>query len=57
MTYANSADPGQTGPGSALLSIPIKYFKKELHKKQNLGKLSMEYSVWNFRTITLDTVF
>ena len=32
MAYANSADPDQTAP----VCISIKYFKKELHKKQNL---------------------
>ena len=50
MTYANSADPDQTAPsgavwsGSALFAFPLstKYFKKQLHKKQNLGKNSME---------------
>ena len=49
MTYANSADPDQTAPegavwsGSTLFAIPIyMYFKKQLHKKQNLDQNSME---------------
>ena len=42
MAYANSADPDQTAPEGAVWSglhcLPsIKYFKKQLHKKQNLG--------------------
>ena len=43
MAYANSAYPDQTAPegavwsGSALFAIN-RYFKKQLHKKQNLGK-------------------
>ena len=45
MAYANSADPDQTG--SSLIRVctvcqSTKYFKKQLHKKQKLGK-----KVWN----------
>ena len=29
------------------------YFKKQLHKKHNLGKKIMEWSVWNSRTFTV----
>ena len=50
MAYVKSADPDQTAPstegavwsGSTLFSVY--YFKKHLHKKQNLGHNSMEYS-------------
>ena len=48
MTYANRVDPDQTAPeeavwsGSTLFAIPPSYFKKWLHKKQNLGQNSME---------------
>ena len=48
MAYANSADPDQTAPErSSLIRVytvchSTKYFKKELHKKQNLGQKSME---------------
>ena len=41
MAYANSADPDQTAPESDLdlhCCHSNKYFKKEVHKKQNLGK-------------------
>ena len=34
MTYADSADLDQTAPEG---SHSTKYFKKQLHKKQNLG--------------------
>ena len=36
MAYANSVDPDQT------VCHPIKYFKKQLHKKQNLDQKIME---------------
>ena len=54
MIYANSADPDQT----ALIRVYIvchstKYFKKQLHKKRNLGQNSMELNVLNFRTFTV----
>ena len=48
MAYANSADQDQTAPegavwsGSTLFAIPLS-FKKQLHKKQLLGKRK----VWN----------
>ena len=48
MVYANSVDLDQTAPsgavwsGSFLFAYAIKYFKKQLHKKQNLGQKSME---------------
>ena len=46
MAYANSADPDQTAPEGAvqeqsdqgLQNLPFHYFKKQLHKKQNLGQ-------------------
>ena len=47
MAYANSADPDQTAPeGAAWIRVytvchSTKYFKKQLHKKQNLGQNSM----------------
>ena len=43
MAYANSADPDQTAleravqSGSTLFCHFTKYFKKQLHKKQNLS--------------------
>ena len=48
MAYANSADPDQTAPqeqsDQVLYTVchSTKYFKKQLHKKQNLGKNSMK---------------
>ena len=46
MAYANSADPDQTAPeeqsDQGLHCLPFHYFKKQLHKKQNLGQKSME---------------
>ena len=49
MAYANSADPDQT----ALIEVctvyhSTKYFKKELHKKQNLGKKMYEIKCSKF---------
>ena len=45
MAYTNSEDPDQTAPasgavwsGSYTVCHSTKYFKKQLHKKQNLGK-------------------
>ena len=43
MAYANSVDPDQ----SSLIRVytvchSAKYFKKQLHKKQNLGQNSLE---------------
>ena len=35
--------------------IPLRILRN-LHKKQNLGQNSMEYSVWNFRTFTITSV-
>ena len=55
MAYANSADQDQTAPllleeqsdqGLHCLHF-TKYFKKQLHTKQNLGQKSMESSVQN----------
>ena len=46
--YANSADPDQTAPGRSSLirvytvCLSTSYFKKQLHKKQNLGQNNME---------------
>ena len=45
--YTNIADPDQTAPWSSLIWVytvcySTKYFKKELHKKQNFGQKSME---------------
>ena len=47
MAYENSADPDQTAPEGAVWSgsTLFKYFKKQQHKKQNLGQKSMEWSV------------
>ena len=46
MTYANSADPDQTAPEGAVWSGSVchstKYFKKQVHKKHNLGQSSRE---------------
>ena len=44
--YANSADPDQTATRSSRIKVytvchSTKYFKKQLHKKQNLGPKSM----------------
>ena len=44
MTYTDSADPDQTAPGIRVYTVcfSTKYFKKQLHKKQNLGQNSLE---------------
>ena len=46
MAYANSADPDQTAhkeqSDQGLHCLPFHYFKKQLHKKQNLCQ-----KVWN----------
>ena len=47
MVYANSVDPDQTAPRSSLIRVytachSTMYFKKQLHKKQNLGQKVME---------------
>ena len=43
MAHANNADPDQTAPsGSALFANPPGILRKKVHKKQNLGKKSME---------------
>ena len=47
MAYANSADPDQTTPekqsDQSLHCLSFHYvFKKQLHKKQNLGQIGME---------------
>ena len=50
MTYANNADPDKTAPGGAvwsgstLFAIQLSFFKKQLHKKQNLGQSVIK---WN----------
>ena len=48
MLYANSADPNQTVPksGSTLFAIPLRIFKKQLHKKQHLSKKNKK-NIWN----------
>ena len=40
MAYSNSADPDQSDQGLHICHS-TKYFKKQLHKKQNLGPKSM----------------
>ena len=47
IAYSYSADPDQTAPRSSLIRVYTvchsnKYFKKQLHKKQNLGQKSMK---------------
>ena len=44
---ANSVDPNQSAPDST------KYFKKQLHIKQNLCKKGRDLSDRNFRTFTV----
>ena len=54
MTYTNSADPDQTAPEEAYTVCNCtQYFKKQLHKKQNLGQNCMELSVQIFWTFTV----
>ena len=43
----------QSDKGLHCLPFHIKYFMKQLHKKQNLGPKSMELSVWNLWTFTV----
>ena len=40
MAYANSVDPDQTAP--YIVYHSTKFFKKQLHKKQNLCPKSMD---------------
>ena len=45
MAHANSADPDQTAPGLIRVYTVChssRFFKKQMHKKQNLGKNSLE---------------
>ena len=50
MTYTNSEDQDQTAPGGTVWSgfhclHSTKYFKEEMHKKQNLGQKNREWSI------------
>ena len=46
MTYVNSADPDQTAPKGLIRVYTVchstKYFKQQVHKKQNLDQNGME---------------
>ena len=47
MAYANSADPDQTTPEEAVwlgstVCHSTRYFKKQMHKKQNLAQNTKE---------------
>ena len=46
LAYVNSVDPDQTAPSSLIRVYTVchsnKYFKKQLHRKQNLGLKGMK---------------
>ena len=51
IAYLNSAYSNQTVPGLLrvyTVSNSTKYFKKKMHKKQNLGQPCKEYKVFKF---------
>ena len=61
VAYANSADPDLTAPSSLIRVYTVchstEYLKKQLHKKQNLGQKSTDYSIKDFRTFTIGIVY